>query len=173
MYNSNKTTTSDNSYINCEGHTIYALHGGIFANIYNTSNIKIENCYLKNFTEDVVSSAKATSVLNSTIANSVNGIVLNGANGSTINNDNIFNATDYAVYLNKSSDDAISNVNIKDSGTGINFNATSSTLSASSVYGSAFGIYCPASGSNGNSDQGGNSCSSTNCSWLTSTSCKA
>ena len=173
IYNSNKTTTSDNSYINCEGHTIYALHGGIFANIYNTSDIKIENCYLKNFTDAVISSAKATSVLNSTIANSVNGIVLNGANGSTINNVNIFNATDYAVYLNKSSNDAISNVNIKDSGTGINFNATFSTLSGSSVYGSAFGIYCPASGSNGNSDQGGNSCSTTNCSWLTSTACKA
>ena len=44
----------NSAYIPDEGHTIYALHGGIFANIYNTSNIKIENCYLKNFTEDVV-----------------------------------------------------------------------------------------------------------------------
>ena len=172
VYNSNKTTLTDGSYINCEGHTIYALHGGIFANIYNTSNIKIENCYLKNFTQDVVSSAKATSILNSTIANSVNGIVLNGANGSTINDVSIFNATDYAVYLNKSSNDAISNVNIRNSTTGIHFDATFSTLGGSSVYGSAFGIYCPTSAANSNRDLGSNSCSTTNCPWLTSTACK-
>ncbi len=173
IYNSNKTTLTDGSYVNCEGHTIYALHGGIFADIYNTSSIKIENCYLKNFTQAVVSSAKATSVLNSTIANSVNGIVLNGANGLTINDVSIFNATDYGIYLNSSSNDAISNLNIRNSTTGMHFNATFSTLGGSSVYGSAFGIYCPDSASNGNRDMGSNSCSTTNCSWLTSTACKA
>ena len=173
IYNSNKATLTDGSYVNCEGHTIYALHGGIFADIYNTSSIKIENCYLKNFTQAVVSSAKATSILNSTIASSVNGIVLNGANGSTINGVSILNATDYAIYLGRSSNDAISGVNIRNSTTGIHFNATFSTLGGSSVYGSAFGIYCPAAASTGNRDLGGNSCSTTNCSWLTSTACKA
>ena len=173
VYNSNKTTLTDGSYINCEGHTIYAENGGIFANIYNTSRIEIENCFLKNFTQAIVSSGTYTNVLNTTIANSVNGIVLNGAGSSVIKDVNIFNATDTAIILNKSAGDTISSVKISNSTTGINFGATSSSLAGSSVSGTAYSIYCPTVSPSGNSDLGGNSCSSTNCPWLTSTACKA
>ena len=173
IYNSNKTTLTDGSYINCEGHTIYALNGGTFADIFNTSSITIENCFLKNFTQAVVSSAKSTTVINTTIADSTNGIVLNGADGSVIRNVNISNATDYAVMLNRSENDAISGLNVKDSANGIGFNATFSTISDSSVYGTATGVSCNTASQTTNKDLGGNSCSSTDCAWFTSTYCKA
>ncbi|MGC8730222.1 MAG: NosD domain-containing protein [Candidatus Micrarchaeia archaeon] len=53
--------------INCNGHTIIATNGGIFADIINAQNFKVENCYLKGFTSPIVANGSSGSILNNTI----------------------------------------------------------------------------------------------------------
>ena len=198
IYNSNKSTQTVGSLINCEGHTIYASKGGVFAEVFNTSNIEIENCYLKNFTNAITSSAAYTSIVNITIATASNAITLSDSNYSSISDVHILNATDYGILLaDGSSHDTVSSVNISSSGTGIStgagasialsgvnitgastgisFGSGLSTIANSRAYGSSIGLDCLASAqaAAGNRDLGGNACSSTNCAWTVSTMCKA
>ncbi len=197
VFNSNKSTQTVGSIINCQGHTIYASNGGTFAEIFNTSNIEIENCILKNFTDAITSSASYTNIINSTIATSSNAIVFTGSNNSKVTGVNIFNASRYGIRIVGSSYDAVSSVNISSSGTGIstgngpgisisganvtgtrdaiNFSSTFSSIGSSRAYGSAAGLECSASAqgsSSSNKDLGNNACSITNCAWITSSLCK-
>ena len=63
-------TTGNGTIINCNGHTVYASHGGTFASVINASGVTVENCYLSNFTTAIYSSAPYATVINDTVLNS-------------------------------------------------------------------------------------------------------
>lgn len=124
------------SSINCNGHTVIATNGGVFA--YSTvSNVKVENCYLKGFTSGIVLkgnndqvlnnvlgtsnysisvSGKGTSVLNNTIKHSIYGIYLSNASLSTVK-DNLVGNTSYSISVSNATLSTIQNNTVVNSTT--------------------------------------------------------
>jgi parallel beta-helix repeat protein len=66
VINNENGKITNNTVINCRGHTIYATNGGTFANI-NTTGVTISNCYLVGFTYPIIDSGKGFSLYNTTI----------------------------------------------------------------------------------------------------------
>jgi parallel beta-helix repeat (two copies) len=117
IFNSNSSSGKQTT-INCNGHTVYAPNGGTFADINGAESTIIENCYLIGFSKGVVSNARNTKIINSTIANAQYSVILNGTSYSNVENDT-FNNDTYGVYSQSSSYGVISNNNFINPGYGI------------------------------------------------------
>ncbi|MEM0201003.1 MAG: hypothetical protein QXD23_01210 [Candidatus Micrarchaeaceae archaeon] len=81
---------TNNSDINCFGHTIYATNGGIFANV-NTTGVTISNCYLIGFTYPIIDKATHFSLNNVTIIGAKEAINVSNSNYLKENNVTIIN----------------------------------------------------------------------------------
>jgi len=196
IYNT-PSSSGNNTVINCNGHTVLATHGGTFVNVANATNVKIENCYIKNFTDAVTDSASYVNVLNNTIATANFSITVGNSRYPYIYNNKIFNAS-YGIMIESSLYGKIiknnitsTNIPIQISGGGV-FTITNNKASAGSIglylinstlntlQGNAFtnmsryGIFCTKSIENSsslNKDFGGNICSSNHdCYWMTTSS---
>lgn len=189
-----KASSADAATIDCAGHTVLATNGGTFANVVNSSNVKIENCVLKGFTTAIVSTAKGTSLINDTIVSSNVSVMFKGVTSALIQGNRILNAS-YGVYLQNGQGGSIRDNFIRDAKIGINIvggnnynlvnnsaqrttiglyisNSTLNTLQNNLfLNASASGISCvQGSGSlNYSTDGGGNICSSNSqCLWMKS-----
>lgn len=195
----NKTSTANNTLINCRGHTILATDGGTLLSIRNSSGITLENCYIKNFTNVVQSSSASSSkVLNNTITNAATAIAFANSRFMTAAWNRIYDSVS-GILLSNEDSDIVQNNTVSVSGTAINLTKSKNTLlynntASSGTYGismvnstgtqlgqskltssSISGIACygTSSSSSGGSDIGGNFCSAKlNCPWITSPSCK-
>ena len=90
--------SANNTVINCNGHTVLATDGGTFANISRSSGVQIENCYLKGFTNGIMSNGSDTTVLNNTIANTGTGVSISSSKYSTVKNNIIMNSS-YGIIM--------------------------------------------------------------------------
>ncbi|MDE1834290.1 MAG: right-handed parallel beta-helix repeat-containing protein, partial [Candidatus Micrarchaeota archaeon] len=195
---SNATNHATNTQINCNGHTIFAVNAGTFARVVNTSAVTIENCVLYGFNTAINATSKTpqtnldlindtigntttaisstnyqSTIRNNYITNSTYGIVLSVANSSQLQNNLIANVNN-GITISKTSTVSIIN-DTTSGGFGVSlYNASSVSLQSSNLHGSSSGLYCSTSSapkSSFSTDMGGNSCSSTNCLWVTSASC--
>lgn len=192
VFNTN-STFANNTVIDCEGHTVMATNGGVFVNVQNSPNVRVENCYLLGFSKAVESTATYTNIYNNTITNSTYGIALNGTLYPTIQR-NIITNTSSGIYAQNSKYGLIQNNSITRSNTSIElfqgstFKVLNNTVGSSKIglylvnsqtnivqnenlNGSLYGISCTQFASNvtSNMDFGNNFCSSNNnCLWMTS-----
>ncbi|MGC8671266.1 MAG: right-handed parallel beta-helix repeat-containing protein [Candidatus Micrarchaeia archaeon] len=192
-------TSANNTVINCNGHTVLATAGGTFVNVVNSSNIEIENCYLKNFSTPIVSHGSFTQIINNTFGTAKTGITLVYSNDSTVQYNNFTNLStgvssydsDFVNLLNN----RFSNVNSsivwnlgsqsKFSGNkaynglyGLKLINSTSNFLKNNVFAnmSKAGIACygiASSNKSINQDFGNETCSSNlNCTWIVSPKCK-
>jgi parallel beta-helix repeat protein len=191
------TILSNDSTINCNGHTVLSTNGGVFVRVdKGTQGTLIENCYLKGFSTAIEAENGSATILNNTILNVGNstGISVSGFSQGTIQQNNVTGGADaYAIY-NSFSDNIRGNfaylanvgyyvynsISIKMSGDyasktnvyGMVLNSTAQgQFQSLALNGSKVGLECVGSSKNASSlvDQGGNSCSSMlNCTWLKS-----
>lgn len=99
IYNT-KQSSANNTVINCNYHTVLATNGGVFANIANSSNVKIENCYIKNFTYGIRSYGSYLNAINNTITDSNVGISVSNAAYPKITNNTILNTSYGMLFVN-------------------------------------------------------------------------
>ncbi len=97
------TVTGNDTTINCNGHTIIATKGGIFAQFSRSDGSILENCNLVNFTSPVESTGSDISVMNNTFVDSMQSNmpavnITGGLRGSTVTNNNV-TAHDVAIRL--------------------------------------------------------------------------
>ncbi|MGC8628789.1 MAG: NosD domain-containing protein [Candidatus Micrarchaeia archaeon] len=200
-YNIYNTQGSSANYttINCNGHTILATKGGTFVNVVNASNVKLENCFIKNFTHGIVSYGAYTRVMNNTFGSVSVGVALYGANSSYIENNRFVNDS-IGVYGNSTSLSKVFNNTFSKVNTGIIWQLGTATQIYSNIanrgdFGIVFenatldsvkndsltnmsrgGIACygiSQSQKSANQDFGGMVCSSNlNCTWISSPTCK-
>lgn len=187
--NTNRTFGND-TIINCNNHTIYASNGGTFLRIINSSDVLMENCYLKGFTYGVKSTARATQILNNTIGSttyavylngsdclvskctlvadnniteSVDGIIIQNSTFGTVRN-NIFTKTNTSISMDGGSNFLFSNNTANRGGIGISLlnSITNQFQSNLLLNESQDGIICTNASvtSRSNMDNGGNVCSS-------------
>ena len=190
------TSSANGTVINCNGHTIFASKGGTFVRDINASNVRIENCYIKNFTTPIISGGSYTEIINNTVGSANASITLSNAKYATVANNRVENAS-YGVYAQGSTFGSIRNntfadVNVSLSiigGSNMAVNMTNATGGAVGMYMigadqaiignnrfsgfSKEGILCSGGSvnvSSGNLDTGGNACLgpvATNCKWMT------
>ena len=198
VYNTPATTAND-TIINCNFHTVIATKGGTFANIVNSSNVTIKNCYLKGFSKAITGSGGYMDVYNNTIFNSNVSILASNAKYPSIKENNIRNAS-YAIVLENSNYGSIFNNNITQARIALQLTGgISSNIRGNAATNGSIGMYminstgdfvqnntfsdfarygtdCIGASSNatasGNLDLGGNVCSSNSaCYWMKSNSC--
>jgi parallel beta-helix repeat protein len=199
VYNT-ASASANNTVINCNFHTVIATSGGTFVSIINSSYIKVENCYLKGFTNAITSSGgTGNSAINNTIGSSKFGITFSNASRARISGNMVQNST-YGISLVRDTYCAVDSNHISGSNTSIYItggigesayenNAThdltgiyiynnSQSIFQNNIFdGTSAGMKC-SGGASGvgslNKDQGGNACSSNSgCTWITSPMCKA
>lgn len=188
---------TNDTTINCNGHTIYATNGGTFANI-NTSGVVIENCNLDNFSTAIIDNGPKLNIYNTTITRANIGILTNNAKLPNIINVAITNSTNGIEVFN-TSHGVVKNSKIFDNIVGIEtFNDASTSFLNNTVDNNQIGfemlngtslvslqnnillnngyvgILCKGNSglsSSGNSDLGQNECSLNNgCTWMTTSS---
>ncbi len=197
VFNTNSTSGSS-STINCNGHTVIATNGGVFANV-KTPSVTIENCNLKGFSRAIESTSSYTTLINDTIVNSNYSVDLQNATYPSVQ-DSFFTNDTYGVYGQDSSYGSIRNNVFTNVSTGIDLlggsgfqladNLVNGARTGVSLLNSqlniiqgnrllnatASGIACTQFATNltNNQDQGGNICSSNSaCLWMTeSASCR-
>ncbi len=93
---------ANDSIVNCNHHTVIATNGGSFLSVFNSSNIEIENCYLKNFTNAISyiggGLTLSGTINNNTIATSAKAIYSKKTFNLNVYNNTIYNASSYGVY---------------------------------------------------------------------------
>ncbi|MDE1851176.1 MAG: right-handed parallel beta-helix repeat-containing protein [Candidatus Micrarchaeota archaeon] len=195
----NKTSSANNTLIDCRGHTIIATDGGTLLSIVNSSGVTLQNCYIKNFTKVVQSSSSSSSkVLNNTIADAATAISFANSRFMAISWNKVYGSIT-GILLSKENYDIAQNNTLSVAGTAINVTNSKSTLlynntASSGAYGivmsnstgtqmgqsrltssSVSGVACygTSNSSSGGSDIGGNFCNGKlSCPWITSQSCK-
>lgn len=196
VYNTN-STSAINTEINCEGHTVVATAGGIFADIVNATGVTVENCYLRGFTDAIESTAASTKIINNTIYSSNSSITLSNSSSTVANNfmindsngiydqnsrfgitikNNVMKNVNTAMEISGGTFSSI--INNTANGGKVGFyliNSQSDTVQGNKLLNeSQAGISCSqlsVNVSSDNLDKGGNICSSNNmCVWMTSSS---
>ncbi len=100
------TIYSNNTQINCNGHTIIAQNGGTFVNFNSSSGAVLENCNLKGFTFPVsaikssVRLSNDTIYINSTAPINTVGINITKSQDAEVYNSKVISPY-YGIYLNK------------------------------------------------------------------------
>lgn len=197
------SSSANSTLINCAGHTVYALHGGTFADVVGASGVKVYNCLLLNFSVGVQSSNSISlSVFNNTFQGGGVGVMFNDTKSASVYKNAVYNNTDGLLFYNTTSSKVynnllfnntvglgfyggsspiITNNTARNSSTGLLFNATRlANIQDNTFLNSSQGaIVCVGSAANlssSNGDGGGNICqnASSTCSWISaSPSCKA
>jgi hypothetical protein len=190
---------SNYSTINCNGHTVIATNGGVFAQVAKGAHGSIiENCYLKGFTTAIVASNGSAEIYNNTILNSGNstGISVTGFNDGSILQNNVtgggiafaaYNTVSAAIkgnlaYLSKIGYYVNNGTAIEMSGdyaapnTGIGVllsNTAIGQFQSLTLNSNPTGIECTGTSKKAGTliDMGGSVCSSQlNCTWMTQSS---
>ena len=199
LYNT-ATSSANNTLIDCEGHIVFASHGGTFVNVINSSSVTIRDCIIRNFATAIASGGQKTSILNNTIDGSDSAIALNAANYATVEFNNIENSTyglmasganfatvrsnlfgnsNTAMNFSGGSSEDIENNTASLGAIGLKLSGTlSSTLHRNTFLGDSLaGIACEGASMNNtssNQDLGGEVCSgNSSCHWVTSSQCMA
>ena len=201
VYN-NAYGSGNYTVINCRGHTVYATNGGTFIHVYNSSNVKIENCNLKGFTMPIIAAGSSVQILNNTIATSNDSVSLINAYNPTVRLNTLLNASSYGVLSQGITDGIIkSNLFGNDNISMPVIGSIGTQILNNTVHGGSMGVYlvnsqqiyfgsdqlspstssgivCSTGSQNvssGNKDLGGNVCSGNqNCNWMASSPlCKA
>ncbi|MDE1824892.1 MAG: right-handed parallel beta-helix repeat-containing protein [Candidatus Micrarchaeota archaeon] len=186
-------SNANNSIINCNYHTVAATKGGTFVNIINSSNVEVENCYIKNFTNGVLTRGNYALIQNNTFATvantaigiygsryprAVNNIVLNSSFGMALNRDIYANfsfnhiiSSNNSMEFNQGSVLLISNNTASGGSEGATLvNNTIDTLQKNAFNGVKYGIACLLGSqlsTSLNKDNGGNVCNiNLNCTWM-------
>ena len=195
----NSAGSANTTSIDCAGHTVYAEHGGTFAEISNASNVRISDCLLVNFTTGVQGNGQSASIHNNTIVYAGNAIVLsgrfssvygnriqNGTNGIMIENttevsvynNRLYNNINSLVFSNASSA-TITNNTAQESVYGAYLENTVRSTMQGNIFGDASkaDVYCAGTSlGNGSSniDSGSNVCqAASNCGWFSvSSTCR-
>lgn len=196
---SEKSSSGNDTVINCNGHTVYASRGGTFANIANASGVTVENCYLANFTTAIFAGGVYENLVNNTVLNTgtaislanshftkvalnkmendTSGVVSANTNYANIIN-NLFYGTSNAIVVSGGSSAAIENNTASRGVYGMRLSNTSSAILMNNLLlnMSASGLYCTGSSATNsatNRDYGGNVCSggNRNCTWMVSPGC--
>jgi parallel beta-helix repeat protein len=192
VYNT-ANTTANATVINCNGHTVYAARGGTFVNVANSSNVKVENCFIDNFTTGIAVGGPHASVLNNTIVganasilasraqfpsilnnrvfNSTYGLAVVNVNYATVTNNTFYNVSTAMRFVGGSSSSVLGNNAVRGSVGMSMVNATTFILKGNSFSNmSSRGIVCNGTSTlRNNVDLGGNSCSANKgCVWMTS-----
>ncbi len=188
----NKAGSANTTSIDCEGHTVYAEHGGTFADISNASGVSISDCLLVNFTTGIEGNGQGSSIHNNTIVRAGNAIVLsgrfssvydnviqNGTSGITVANateTNVYNnrlyGNSYGLTFTNSTALTVTNNTVQDSAYGAYLDNTTRSSMQSNMFSdsSKASVYCAGSSignSSSNIDSGGNSCqTASNCGWF-------
>ncbi|MDE1822915.1 MAG: right-handed parallel beta-helix repeat-containing protein [Candidatus Micrarchaeota archaeon] len=193
-----KSTSANNTLIDCNGHTVIATDGGTFLSIANSSSITLQNCYIKNFTNPVkVASSSSSRIQNNTLSSSQTAISASGSQSLTIAWNRIYRSL-AGIVLSNDNGDNVQNNTISVSGTAINatrtkavslsnntaskdsyglsmYNSTGTLLQKNTLTNSSgYGISCYglSASSSGGTDYGLNSCKGNfQCSWITSPNC--
>lgn len=193
IYN-NIPGSANNTVIDCNGHTVFATHGGTFADVVNSSGVTVEDCVLKNFTTPIISSSPSTEILNNTIGTAKAGITLSGGQFQSVLNNTIENAS-YGIFVQGSKFAAVkknnlTNANISIDMVGDSFSVVSNNTASEDAIGLYMtnssgdsvsynhfvasrtdGVACALAAQNTtseNHDLGGNICySNLNCNWMT------
>ena len=187
------TDSGSGSVINCNGHTILATKGGTFVNVVNATDVKIENCNLKNFTTAIASTGNGTIIVNNTITNANQSIIAIDAKNQTIIRNTIMNSsygifsqgggfsniadnkvyfTNTSIELSGGSETEIINNTAKNSSIGLYMlGSVLDSLEKNTFIGNRYGIYCTGAATNPSSttnyDLGGNVCSiNFGCGWM-------
>ncbi len=181
---------SNNTLINCNGHTIIATNGGTFINFIKSQNSNMQNCNLKGFSSPIKASYSSVTIQNNTIyVNSsmpINTAAINITSSKSLDmEDNKIIAPYYGMVLGNVSSGTIANNNVTSyitaysftnvNGTNINNNlapyyGTYGMLLSNSVqdslryndFNGVYGLYCKGSsiGAKAELDMGNNACSS-------------
>lgn len=197
VYNT-KTTLAQNILINCNWHTVLSSSGGTFLDVINGTNVRLENCYLKNFITPIQSSGVGTTITNVTVGGANYSILITNTTTPTINNNFIVNST-YGIYLLNARFGSILNNNFTNVNTSIELtgsssgykiynntaqrdtvglylaNSQSNLLQGNKLLNSSLhGIWCTLGATNSssvNKDLGNNVCSSNfQCYWMSASS---
>lgn len=192
-----QASSANGTVINCNNHTILATKGGIFANVNNVSNVRIENCYLKNFTTAIRVRGPQYGIINNTILNSGIGIDALSGKYSSVYGNRIYNSTQ-GISMDNSSFSNIENnyvantqhqINLTD-GTGYIVRSNAGTIGKTGMYiynvtqsqfgnnnfngTSDYGFECGLNSNQTyslNRDNGGNACSKNiGCAWMSASS---
>ena len=184
--------------INCNGHTVYAPHGGTFASFTNGTGNMVRNCFLKGFSQPISAHGAQIALVNDTIIStnsSMPAVNISGGSYDSFESDNI-TAPGTGLYIMNSTYGTIKSVAInaptafalykisgfsmeqvnstKNSGVGmILSNSTTNYLSMSDLKGVSSGLLCQGNSdsASSNKDNGGILCSSeNNCGWVSSSS---
>jgi len=195
------SSSANYTVIDCNGHTVYADHGGTFVNIVNASDVTVKNCVITNMTSAITSSGPNTNILNNTIEHVVDGInvfntrfatisknkladirssaiVANQVGLSTIS-DNKVSGADVGIALVRVTSSNIYNNTLKGTASGMYLiNSTTTNLKDNTILNTSIGgllcLWASVNTSSLNLDFGGNICSSSvGCMWMTtSPTCK-
>ncbi|MEM3240876.1 MAG: NosD domain-containing protein [Candidatus Micrarchaeaceae archaeon] len=198
IYNTN-SSAANHTTVNCNGHTVFATSGGTFVNVVNSSNVELENCFIKGFTNAFVSHGPSSEAINNTIADTHSAISLYSANQSIVKNNKISNGT-IGISLNHTGFSSVINNTLSNVDYGmILLNSSASKVYGNSAFNGTYGLQLINSTSNllkndllidmskegiacygisrntssVNQDFGNETCSSNlDCSWITSPLCK-
>ncbi len=202
IHNSNVSSATGTT-INCNGHTVMATNGGTFVSADKVNNVKVENCYIKNFSTAMYDNGGYEfDALNNTISHTNKSIIVSDSQYPIIGYNRIDNSS-YGIYLQNSYYGSVkynsgydNNVSIELSG-GTTLTVTNNTSSNGGIgiyvvnstanlfrnnrlYNSVLqDIACTGNAGNqtasGNEDGGGNICAvNSKCYWMTSSpSCAA
>lgn len=184
------TIESNNTNLNCNGHTIIATNGGTFMAFVRAQNVQLSNCVLIGFTNAIKAMHSSVKITNNTIfgndSTPLNSVLINVTNSKYVYIDNnklmgLYNG----ISESNVSSGSISNNNVTAYMTGILLNhvigqqvlnnnvpyygvtamelinSSGNNFNYNKLYG-ASGIVCSYGSMNAstNSDLGGNSCSS-------------
>ncbi len=187
-------SNSNDSTINCRGHTIIATKAGNFATLKNAKNIEIENCYLKGFNNPIIANNSSVKIINTLFYNnfSINSTAINisKSDGAKVTDNKIIGyitgilfTKDLNSFIENNTDNSIysyivsNSVNIKISNntssnqslTGLKLSNSTSDLIFNNTFFGKDGITClfKSQNSSSNLDFGNNKCSvNNNCSWI-------
>jgi hypothetical protein len=181
---------SNQSSINCQGHTIIATNGGTFAKFVNSYGAAITGCYLKGFTQPIVVQNGSVTISNSTIYQNAStsgypsitinkgssvtlqdlniqtagtGISIQGVKSGTIKANNVSSGGTAYTISNSTSIEITNNTASAASGAGMSLTSSLYNVFASNHFsGKSYGLFCAqgAGAPANNIDSGGNICSS-------------
>lgn len=191
------TVNNNATTINCNGHTIIATKGGVFADLAAGAGSVVENCQLEGFTTPIEAEGGSGNIYNNTILqtnSNETAIMVSGFQGGTVQANNLtgglysvaayntvsahiknnfafHSATAFYVY-NASGTQISGDFAAASTGNGLVLNDTQlAQVQGMTLNSGIMGLSCLGSSANTKliSDQGGNSCSSvgSSCKWLT------
>ncbi len=134
-------SSANNSVINCNNYTVLATNGGTFADIVNSSNVKVENCFIKNFTIGITSTGSNPIIQNDTIATANIGISVINTPYSVIDHNKVLNAS-YGLLFQNNNYATVTNNRVYETNISYEFSGgTASKITNNTANGGQIGMY--------------------------------